>query len=131
MSRTPERVPDLLHRMRRLEHAQSTPRKPITSWEDFVLTNGWTATTTGAAFHKDSTGYVHLRGAIVPGQFGQPFAELPDGYPPANLSRFPAIATGITLAQIDAYPDGTLVVVGVAGSAAWIALDSIHFRAAV
>jgi hypothetical protein len=128
------RRPDFVHRVRQLERDRRGRMQPITSWEVLRLQNGWaalgSATAAPAAYHKDSIGYVHLRGMVVPGQVGATLAELPDGYSPQYVARLLALGEGATVCHLEANTDGTLVVAAMSGTPAWISLDGATFRAA-
>lgn len=108
------------------------------SWHDIgaggepAFANSWTnygGAYAPAGFYKDPGGLVHLRGAVKSGS--SPSATvftLPAGYLPSHTVVQPSVASGGTLAAIEITSAG-VVAASTGGSATFMALDGITFRA--
>jgi hypothetical protein len=83
-----------------------------------------------AAYYKDKEGRVQLRGVVGNGGAiaNSTIFILPVGYRPSTsgILVFPVLNNN-NAARVDVFPDGSVKVI--AGSAGWISLDGISFRA--
>lgn len=82
----------------------------------------------GAAFWKDASGVVHLRGVVTGGTMSQPVFHLPVGFRPPGSQIFGTVSNG-AIGRIDIAAGGD--VVPVVGNNAWVALNGISFLAAL
>jgi hypothetical protein len=108
--------------------------------------NGWAnfgGAFASAAYYKDRTGIVHLRGLVNGGAFGEPFNtgtifRIPSGstYGPCGVSPAAANEADLVFATISnnaigriTILDGPDVYVGAEAGSNWISLDGIEWRA--
>lgn len=99
-------------------------------WQTPTFANGWSNFGNGwdgAAYFKDALGIVHLRGMVKGGTIGQAIFTLPVGYRPSGPLLFPTIATD-AIGRIDI--DTTGAVKFLSGTATWVTLSGVRFRAA-
>jgi hypothetical protein len=104
------------------------------SWEDLsaFFQNGWTDYGNGfveAAYYKDPTGVVHLRGLITAGlnQQNTVIFTLPPTHRPTYGHQIFAVVNGVdTLGRIDIESDGDVVFRGSTNT--FLSLDQIQFR---
>ncbi len=113
---------------------------PVTSEDNF----GWTALTLAGAwvtfsvwnvplaYHRDSAGFVHLRGSVSSGAGGSTIATLPAGFRPATASGFGVTAwpTNSTREAAFIAINATTGDIAFAGTTApyQVPLDGITFR---
>lgn len=101
------------------------------SWKAPTLINSWAnygGSYNRCGYFKDSMGVVHLRGLVRNGTIGQVIFRLPSGYRPPGRELHSSRTAGEAAAgRIDVLPSGN--VLPVSGSASWISLDGITFRA--
>jgi hypothetical protein len=92
--------------------------------------NGWTAYTLngrqGASYYRDSSGRVHLEGAIRSGSIGAAAFVLPAAYRPSFIRDF-AVTTSSGPGHIEVHPNGSVIVV--TGSVIWTSVSGVSFRA--
>lgn len=103
-----------------------------TGWTAPTLLNGWVNYGAGfndAGYMKDAHGFVHLKGLLKDGTTTKltPFFNLPAGFRPAAQHIFAASSfEAYGEVRVEADGDVSFLV----GSAGWICLDSISFKAA-
>jgi len=118
-------------------HALETREARPLAWVPVtVFDNGWANYGSGfaeAAYARDSSGRVFLRGLIRSGVLGAGAFTLPVGYrykpwPPSfQYIHIPTMSNN-TLGGVLAFPTGEIV--PYMGSNAWMDLSSVHFPAA-
>ncbi|NVJ13122.1 hypothetical protein [Myxococcus sp. AM010] len=91
------------------------------SWEPYT-DNGRGRVT----YYKDSTGRVHLEGAITGGTIGTNALTLPARCRPPATRDF-AVATSTGYGRVTVTADGVVIVAS--GSPAWVSLNGVSFRA--
>lgn len=113
-------------------HSLETREAPPLVWHDVVaFENGWTNYGSGydpAAYTKDSSGRVYLRGLITAGVVGLPAFTLPAGYrykPRATQYIHIPVMSNNALGGVLVYPYGGIV--PYFGSNAWVELSAVHF----
>ena len=126
--RTVERL-GLARRIRVLETSEGWHE--VGALGEPAFANSWvnynSATHATAAFYKDGSGRVHLKGSIKSGTIGATVFTLPVGYRPALQNDFGVLSgTGSGACIITAAG----AVVAVLGTNTSFALNSISFRAA-
>lgn len=100
------------------------------AWISATLLNSWVnfgVPYTTAAYMKDSTGFVHLKGTVKTGAIGTTIFNLPAGYRPGAAELVPVVSNG----AFGAIAISTSVAGDVAaslGNTAYISLDGITFR---
>lgn len=104
------------------------------AWIVPTMTNGWLTYDadpggwSGPGYYKDSAGVVHLRGLIKSGTVGASAFTLPVGYRPADGNLLIGTISNGAVGRVRVSTDGTVMPES-PSSNAWVALDSISFRA--
>lgn len=97
-------------------------------WISFA--NSWGnygSTFNTAAFRRDATGYVHLKGLIKDGTVGSSAFTLPAGWRPAARELCGTISND-AIGRVDVLSDGTVVPTAPSNNA-YVSLDGITFKA--
>ena len=98
----------------------------VTSFE-----NGWSnyneSTHAKAAYYKDGSGRVHLKGLVKDGSIGAVIFTLPEGYRP-EITRIYATIANSALARANVKADGSVEAAS-PSITGWFSLDGISFRA--
>lgn len=104
------------------------------AWQSFSYQNGWSEYTdvnftTGAGYFKDHLGRVHLRGMVKggTGTAGTTIISLPAGYRPGTVQHLFPVMSNSAIGRIDITTGGSIILN--AGSAAWVSLSGINFKA--
>lgn len=102
------------------------------AWQTPTFQNGWvnydTVNWEGAAYMKDSLGFVHLRGMIKSGTMSAAAFTLPVGYRAGGKGQyFPTLAGGAVIGAV--YTDSTGIMKPDAGNNTYQVLNGITFRA--
>jgi hypothetical protein len=103
----------------------------VTTWGNMDFQNNYTnfsSPYTTFGYTKTAGGVVMLKGMVSkpnPVVAGETIGVLPPGYRPSGVLIFETSTNDSTVARIDVYPDGRIVVN--IGDAGWISLDGITF----
>lgn len=93
--------------------------------------NSWVNYSAGyqtAAFYKDKSGRVHLRGLVKSGTDGTVIFTLPVGYRPEAISLHTTLSNN-AVARVDITSTGNVHPNATYSDPNWISLDGISFRA--
>ena len=99
------------------------------TWITPTLINGWKIQTEVAphvGYFKDSMGIVHMRGFVTGGAAGTIIFNLPEGYRPAQISRWAVYATA-AFGSISIVSNGAVYFMS--GANTRVSLNEISFRA--
>lgn len=129
MTRALKHPGDITTRIRGIERDVAGRHKPNVAWIPLTLTQGWTPlASTLPGYCMDTAGWVHFRGAIVPGTVGAVIDSLPDNWGPEYITRLFAACTGAYGATIRVDPNGDFQVERVNAAPTWVSLDGLNYR---
>lgn len=101
-----------------------------TAWHFPTLLNGWLnygGAFATAAYRKDASNYVHVKGLIKSGTIGAAAFNLPAGYRPGGQVLYGTISNNV-IGRVDVGTNGDLNITS-PSSAAWVSLEGLTFLA--